>query len=260
MELFTLSLCKNRPDMVRLAGQRWGGREGEGCSCSQNSPLSALLQSKQKQVGKMETWGMAESSWQGWGEGFGVVWGNLGRMDIPSPAPSEDEGTSGHHARPRPIPEQSWGVPAPRHICKGSQIVDYSLQLLGICISARQAAAPSNRQGHFKDKTIFPLQHAGPRSSMQRSRHGAAPSGQEFWRPRGQSHQEVTPVASQKEPGEGERPRRARTKAPRSSPLAPPRCVASLRLPLLTYGGSCLIKKKKKIQAAQSFPFRQLHP
>lgn len=133
----------------------------------------------------METWGTAESCWRGHGKGFGgirgglgesgAVWGNLGRMRIPSPDPPEDEvaGASGHKARPRSIPGSPWeaepsrGDPAPRpqgrHICRGSQVGDYSLQLPGICISAGRAAAPSGEQGHFKDKTKYSFSLAGAR-------------------------------------------------------------------------------------------------
>lgn len=32
-----------------------------------------------KRVGKMGTWGMAESCWQGHGEGLGGIWGGWGR-------------------------------------------------------------------------------------------------------------------------------------------------------------------------------------
>lgn len=154
---------------------------------------------------------MAESCWRGCGEGFEGMWGGLGelgRMGIPSPDPPEDEvvGTSGHEAQPRSIPgshreaEQSWSVPAPwpkgQHICKGSQVKDYSLQLPGICTSAGRAAAPSSKQGHFKDKTKYSFSLAGtwgqgaPRRGPGMPRpHAAKPSArQQFWRPRGYSH------------------------------------------------------------------------
>lgn len=85
--------------------------------------------------------------------------------------------------------------------------------------------------------------------------HSSTPS---FGDPESKAIAGSNPVAPQKEPGEGETPQGA-NKGARSSLLVPPsRCAASSQLPLLTYGGSCQIKKK--IQAAQSFPFCQLHP
>lgn len=212
----------------------------------------------------METWGTAESSWQGCGESFGAVWGDLGRMDIPSPAPPGDEGTSGHHARPRSIPEQSRVSQHPDTSAKApkSQITASSSQGF--------AYQPGERQPPPTNKVISKIKQNIPSPSPARG--AKEPNGEvPAWcctqqagvleTQRGKPWGGHTRSPPKRARGRGETPQGA-NKGTQEQPARPPRRVASLRLPLLTYGGSCQIKKKKKkkIQAAQSFPFRQLHP
>lgn len=154
----------------------------------------------------------------------------------------------------------STSVKAPKSRTTASSSQGFADQL-----GERQPPPANKVISKIKQNTPSPSPARGaeePQGEVPARRVPTLPSlrhGSNFGDPEGKAIEGgLSPVAPQKGPGEGEKPPGHKQRRPEPSACSPPSRAASSRLPLLTYGGSCQIKKK--IQAAQSFPFRQLHP